>query len=187
MFQVIKSIFLLCSFFFAQKTGFCHQNKIISAGEQILSNLSLCIKSLRAWWIIKMWKRAKNKCKERERERKSEEIRKHFQLVYMDQGSHSQVLNLKPNFQRCLLKAPSTSDFPKLGILGNLALIWNSALEIRRVSGNAVLLYLHEFLLRAESRSQVAKICKQPLKHEGKTQHLQTVGMVLQRAWFMIL
>lgn len=94
----------------------------------------------------------------------------------MEQGSLSQVLNLKPNFQRSLLKALSTSDFSKLDILEKLALIWNSALEIRTVSGNPVLLYLHEFLLRAESTSLVAKVCKQPLKREGKTQHLQTVS-----------
>lgn len=91
----------------------------------------------------------------------------------MDQGSHSQVLNPKPNFQKGLLKVPSASDFSKLGILEKLALIWNFALEIRTVSANPFLLYLHGFLLRAEDRSQVAKGCKQPLKCEGETQQFQ--------------
>lgn len=73
----------------------------------------------------------------------------------MDQGSPSQVLNPKPNFQRFLLKAPSTSGFSKLDILEKLALIWNFALEIRTMPGNPVLLYPPRIF--AEAREQKSR------------------------------
>lgn len=78
-------------------------------------------------------------------------------------------------------KSSITSDFLKLGILEKLALIWNFALEIRTKTGDPVLLYLHVFLLRAESRNQAAKVCKKPLKCEGKTQHLRQCHMGLAK------
>lgn len=83
-------------------------------------------------------------------------------MLLMDQGSHSLVLNLEPNFQTCLLKAVPPSDFSKPGLLEQLALTWNFALEIRTAPGNPVLLDPHGYLLTAVSRRQVAKAANSP-------------------------